>query len=303
MPHFPQTKRLDPTVPNVPEEEGNTNSSSSSKICNPAKKWVFTLNNWIAEDVVFLKTTGCAKVPKMMFQSEVGEQGTPHLQGWIEFEKKRRPFEVFQKDVYERATHLQWATMKGTIASNVDYCGKVAENGYTGEVRYNRGVDFPYTGPIITLRPWQTPLVEMLKGPPSDRHVYWIWSEIGKMGKSTFAKWLFHNLDDVIVTGGKANDMKNGVQTYIKVNSAFPKVVIIDIPRVNRNHFSVAGIEEIKNMFFFSGKYEGGMVSGPIPHVICFSNCLPAFAEMSEDRWQIMDLETEEPEFVPYCIV
>ena len=77
--------------------------------------------------------------------------------------------------------------------------------------------------------------------------------------------------------------MKNGVMNFINTNNVFPKVVIVDIPRVNRGHFSVAGIEEIKNMFFFSGKYEGGMVSGPIPHVICFANVPPNQEEMSRD--------------------
>lgn len=117
------------------------------------------------------------------------------------------------------------------------------------------------------------------------------------MGKSTFAKWLFHNIPNTIVTGGKANDMKNGVQTYVQNQNVFPKVVIVDIPRVQHGHFSIAGIEEIKNMFFFSGKYEGGMVSGPPPHVVCFANCEPPWECMSTDRWQVMNLQDLKPKF------
>ena len=283
-----------PIVPNVPEG-GNTKTPSSSvktKI-NAAKKWCFTLNNWTAEDLEMLKNTNVPLCHKMMFQSEIGEnESTPHLQGWIEFKKKHRPLEVF------KSTRIHWEKMNGSIQSNIEYCGKTET--YTGEVRYARGCAFPYTGPKITLRPWQVPVVDMLRDEPHDRHIYWVWSEKGNLGKSTFAKWLFHNVEHTIVTGGKANDMKNGVQTYILKKTNFPKVVIVDIPRVNRGHFSIAGIEEIKNMFFFSGKYEGGMVSGPIPHVICFANVPPAYEEMSADRWMIMDLEAEEPKFIPY---
>lgn len=228
-----------------------------------------------------------------MFQSEIGENGTPHLQGWVTFKTKQRPMTVFKE-----CKRIHWAKMAGSIASNIEYCGKT--DTYTGEVRYSRGVDFPYMGPQITLYDWQKPIVSMLRERPHDRKIFWVWSSHGNLGKSTFAKWIFHNVDDTIVTGGKATDMKNGVQTYIVKNNKFPRVVIVDIPRVNRGHFSVAGIEEIKNMFFFSGKYEGGMVSGPPPHVICFANVLPEFREMSADRWQLMDLESEEPCFKPY---
>ena len=273
-----------PNVPNVPEG-GNTSTPSvtSKKAVSPAKKWCFTINNYTEEHCKMLRLSDCSIVPKIMFQSERGEEGTCHLQGWLEFATKKRPMSIF------KTTQIHWEKMKGTIKENIDYCGKT--DTYTGEVRFSRGADFPYHGPQIVLRPWQEKVVEILRDKPCDRSIYWVWSHKGNMGKSTFAKYIFHNIPDAIVTGGKASDMKNGVQTYINTNHKFPKVVIVDIPRVNRGHFSISGIEEIKNMFFFSGKYEGGMVSGPKPHVICFANCEPNYSEMSEDRWQMMDLE------------
>lgn len=257
-----------PNVPNVPEG-GNTSTPSvtSKKAVSPAKKWCFTINNYTEEHAKMLRSSDCSIVPKIMFQSEIGEEGTPHLQGWLEFSTKKRPFSVF------KCNQIHWEKMKGTIKENIDYCGKT--DTYTGEVRFSRGADFPYHGPQIVLRDWQLPVVQLLQGPAQERPIYWIWSEKGNMGKTTFAKWIFHHIPNTIVTGGKANDMKNGVQTYITTNHVWPKVVIVDIPRVNKGHMSIAGIEEIKNMFFFSGKYEGGMVSGPPPHVICFANVPP----------------------------
>ena len=281
----------DPNVPNVPE--GGNTSSPSVKTCSPAKKWCFTVNNYTDDHVDLLKNSDCSIVPKIMFQSEVGAEGeTPHLQGWLEFATKKRPLSVF------KCTQIHWEKMKGSIKDNIDYCGKT--DTFVNDVRFSRGADFPYHGPQITLREWQLPVVELLKGQVDDRIIYWVWSEQGNMGKTTFAKWIFHHIPDTIVTGGKANDMKNGVQTYITTNHKFPKVVIVDIPRVNKGHFSISGIEEIKNMFFFSGKYEGGMVSGPPPHVIAFANVPPAYEEMSSDRWHIMDLMDDNPRFIPY---
>lgn len=99
---------------------------------------------------------------------------------------------------------------------------------------------------------------------------------------------------------GKASDMKNGINTYIQTNYVVPKVIIIDIPRVSKNHISIAGIESIKNMFFFSGKYEGGMVSGPNPHVVAFANVPPPYEDMSADKWHIMDLQDDDPKFIPF---
>lgn len=281
-------------VPDVPEG-GNTRTPSEKtvkvKTVNPGKRWCFTCNNYTDSEIELLKCSDCSIVPKIMFQSEIGEEtSTRHLQGWLEFATKKRPMSVF------KSTKFHWEVMKGSIKANIDYCGKT--DTYTGEVRWSRGADFPYHGPQIQLWDWQKPIMGMLKQQPHDRAIYWIWSADGCMGKSTFAKYIFHHIPHTIVTGGKANDMKNGVQTYIQMNHVFPKVVIIDIPRVNHGHYSVAGIEEIKNMFFYNGKYEGGMVSGPPPHVICFANCEPNYEEMSSDRWQVMNLAMEEDGFL-----
>ena len=47
---------------------------------------------------------------------------------------------------------------------------------------------------------------------------------------------------------------------------------------------SIAALESIKDMFFYSGKYEGGMVCGPNPHVMVFANEPPEYGILSKDR-------------------
>ena len=82
---------------------------------------------------------------------------------------------------------------------------------------------------------------------------------------------------------GKAGDMKNGIVQYGNI----PKVVLINMPRSSGGFISYSGIEQIKDMFFFSGKYEGGMICGKCPHVVIFANEPPDEGMMSMDRWVI----------------
>lgn len=47
-----------------------------------AKNWVFTLNNYLIDDVDRIKELVSEKKANyVVFQEEQGEEGTPHLQG------------------------------------------------------------------------------------------------------------------------------------------------------------------------------------------------------------------------------
>ena len=68
--------------------------------------------------------------------------------------------------------------------------------------------------------------------------------------------------------------MKNGVIQY-KINNddCEPELIVINLPRsFNSEYLSYTGIEEVKDMCFYSGKYEGGQVVGNCPHLIIFAN-------------------------------
>jgi len=56
---------------------------------------------------------------------------------------------------------------------------------------------------------------------------------------------------------------------------------------------SYTGMEEIKDMFFYSGKYEGGMVCGRNPHVMVFANEPPDYDKMSANRWKVTEIVDE----------
>ena len=109
----------------------------------------------------------------------------------------------------------------------------------------------------------------------------------GCRGKTTLQKYIYTHYKKCIVLSGKASDMKNGIIEYEKKNNILPEIVLINVPRSSKDYISYTGIEEIKDMFFYSGKYEGGMVCGANPHVICFANDEPEREKMSADRWRI----------------
>lgn len=84
------------------------------------RKYCFTLNNYVPEEEEALqKWFDTGKITYMVYGHEVGASGTPHLQGFIYFNRVQRP-SVFKK-VIKRA-HVEKA--RGTIDDNYKYCTK-----------------------------------------------------------------------------------------------------------------------------------------------------------------------------------
>lgn len=141
----------------------------------------------------------------------------------------------------------------------------------------------------IELRPWQQRIIDrVLDTEADDRKIWWFWEPYGGLGKTTFQKWIFQEYKNVIVLGGKAADMKMGVINYLETNeNVYPEIVIINIPKTfDMQYFSPAGTEEVKDMFFFSGKYKGGMAFGKPPKMLIFANePAPDTGCMAKDRW------------------
>lgn len=274
---------------NSSREIGNTSQSP------PAKHWCFTLNNYTKEDISRILQIPFEIVPTYVFQEEIGEkgeredndqigtrEGTPHLQGYICFDKKRRPIRLFTEFLGHSRTH--WSKTRNITAS-IQYCQKLKTR--SGETFY-RGIQKPYKI-NIDLKDWQIKVDKALLDEPDDRTIMWLWEPEGCVGKTTFAKWLYlKHKGDIYLLSGKASDMKNALIGFHQRFGKPPKIVLINIPRHSLDYVSYTGIEEIKDMFFYSGKYEGGMICGPNPHVVVFANREPNYESMSQDRWNVI---------------
>lgn len=265
----------DTQLTQVDTEGGNTKTPSKK-----GRKYIFTLNNYLENEVDTIKSFLTQKTLKYVFGYEVGESGTPHLQGYMEFKNAIR-FDTLKK-VNDR-WHLEIA--RGNVNDNFNYCSK------EGNYEY-KGIEIPYIQELPELYDWEKAIVEdILEKEPDDRSIWWFWEPNGTKGKTTFQKWIVTHYEKVLAISGCAKDMKNAIITMKKEQGFLPETVIMNIPK-NRDMYKISydGIEEIKDMMFYSGKYEGGMVVGKCPRFIVFANNPPIFEKMSADRWRVIRL-------------
>lgn len=271
----------------VPDSsKGGGNTKPPPKQISPAVRWCFTFNNYSEKDL-------CELVPRIddlakrgLIGKEVGKSGTPHLQGYVEFKKKMRPKSSFNERIH-------WEKAKGCAKSNHDYCSK------DGNVIWRKGYPPKWAMKPIKvldrgqLYPWQKQICEAIEVEPDDRTIWWFWSKKGNLGKTTFAKYLCMR-HDATVLAGKGADVRNGVCEYVKRNGFTPHLVVYPIPRsYNADYLSYESIENIKDMLFYSGKFEGGMVCGNCPHVVIFANIPPQTEKMSGDRWKVFEIHDD----------
>jgi len=81
-----------------------------------SRRWVFTVNN--PSELLELDGWG---VTACVYQEEVGESGTHHLQGYVKFETSRRA--AYVERVLGGHAHLEHA--RGSHAECIEYCTKV----------------------------------------------------------------------------------------------------------------------------------------------------------------------------------
>ena len=263
------------------QKKGNTKLSSSR--VNPCKNWVFTLNNYTEENITELLThKNISGAKKYMFQREIGESGTPHLQGFIVFSTKIRPLSL------KLSKKIHWEKMKGTVLDNIKYCSKSeTKNGRC----YYKGCK-PFKE-VITIQKeqfyaWETDLLEIIQQDDSDRTIHWIWESTGGVGKSSFAKWLGVH-EQAVICSGKAADMKFMISSRQKAGNP-TDLIIFDVPRSKYNRICYHGMEEIKNGFFCSSKYESNMTIMNSPTIVVFANKEPKYEMISQDRWKVYNI-------------
>lgn len=260
--------------------------SGNTRQISPSKYWVFTLNNYQDDDISSISakcaTSGC--IHRLVYQREVGEEGTEHLQGYVEFINKKRPMSVFNFN-----SGFHWERRRGTAQEAIAYCTKADTRQGGKPFTYNLLLEEPLI--IITaLRPWQQEIVQVVEEDPHLRRIHWYWESVGNVGKTSLCRYLCHH-HHALILSGKGTDIFHGIVKYKETMSAYPRVIIIDIPRSSLEYVSYAAIEKVKDGLFFSGKYEGCMVLMNAPHIICFANSEPQVEKMSMDRWAIKEIE------------
>ncbi len=265
------------------EGEGNTKKSSPKKSARH-RNWIFTWNNYTRENINSLKQT---EKCKYLFQPEIGENGTPHLQGCLLFTESKSFSQIklmFPEMHFEAMKYKRKA---------LEYC--IKERTRAG-ARHTNILEYKEIYDVLsdhTPYPWQQKIIDIVCGDPDPRKIHWVWEPIGNVGKTILCKHLVLKYQATIV-GGKTRDAMYAIAATLKEDKPVT-IIVFDIPRSSYGNLSYPALETIKNGLFFSSKYESGMVIFNVPHVIVFANAPPNESKLSEDRWDIILIKEGTP--------
>ena len=254
-----------------PEGGNSINPSGNSKQVSPSSKWCFTLNNFTIEEKNIILKYFIENNFLYIIGEEVGEQGTPHLQGFC-CSKNNKKFRLTKlENLLKRdgVKPMRNFRAKGTVRENFEYCSK--DNNYMSNM--NKLFREIYK-PLEPTKDFMIEILNLLKCDIDDRNIYWYYGNQG-IGKTWFVKYLVMNYGAILL-GLRANDNKNAILQYYNTNGYFPDLILINIGwDKNLDKVNYSMFEEIKDMCFYSGKYEGGMICGPNPNLIIFANDKP----------------------------
>lgn len=220
------------------------------------------------------------------YQEEVGENGTPHIQGFIHW---KNPVAVSTIKAWNPRIH--WEQVR-SVVNSVAYCTDPAKRKPGGRC-WTLGYR-PPSAPKVTcleldsMYTWQRALAAEIETPPHPRHIIWYYDQRGGSGKTELAKYILTTYPhSLFLSGGAFKDISFQI-VKAKVD---PGVVIVNLPRTSDGKVSYASLEAAKDGLVQTGKYEGGHRLFPQPHVIVFANFLPDVNALSQDRWQIRYLD------------
>jgi len=259
---------------------GNTSTPQQKKYRSTSKKgWFFTLNNYTEVEMAVIKKSFEDMGEKYHVGFEIGESGTPHLQGAIILKQACR------LDERINISRIHWEKLGD---ESMWYTQK------EGKPFISRGIKSPIIDDFIGLKPhwWQLEILDLLKSQPDPRKIYVYIDKKGGSGKSTFARHLCLTSSETIKVTGKGNDVKYMMASALEKGDI--SCVIWDLPRDCANYISYGALEEIKDGHICSGKYESKSIIFNRPHVIIFSNELPATEKLSRDKWVIRYINEDE---------
>lgn len=267
----------------APENLTEGNTKPQSKRQSAGKKFIFVWNNYDKDWMALLAPVFESRDIKWKVGKEVGENGTPHLQGYIESETKIRPIEAFKLP-----KQIHWEVARGNRRQNIKYVCKDGD--------YHGNLPDIYVPECKEPFGWALKVPEILNEPICPRTIHWFWEPWGNVGKSDIVRWLVvrHN---AMICAGKATDMKFQIANHFAKTGEVTRNVVFDIPRSMENYISYSGMEEIKNGVFSSPKFESCTYVGPRPRVFVFANFKPEPGiEMSKDRFKIFRIVVEREE-------
>lgn len=288
---------------------------------NQLVRFQFTWNNYTDVDQQWLRDFAKSDCKYLVMGREVGEQGTPHLQGFVilknraritalkkkgfnahltphdkkvnkgaEYCKKDKDFEEFGEipALGERADleGFKTAVKEGTDwVTLLDEQGEVVKKyrSYCSEY-YANFKPKPDSPDDFEPRDWHK-FVDDAIANKCKRNIHFFVDTKGNSGKSYLVKHLYCTRDDVQIF--KPEKEANLALMLDETKSVF----LFDVPRSRSNMdipFPYQLLEGLKDGLLVSGKYESRMKFPTVPNtVIIFANHPPDAAAISVDRFKV----------------
>lgn len=292
-----------------------------------SRRWCFTLNNPSDEEKVHV-ADALSKSDTIKYGvcgRETGENGTPHLQGFVICVQPKRL--SFLRRFLSGRAHFEIA--RGSSQQASDYCKKENDFDEYGSLPNQQGhrtdidqfkmwvveqAEVPSEREIarafpglwlryprlvelaLHLRPqpvlqdgeyvqWQQDLADELESPPDDRSIVFYVDPDGGKGKSWFVRKFVSEHPDI--TQFLSIGKRDDLAYCIDETKT---VFLFDIPRGGMEHFQYSVLEKLKDGLVFSPKYNSRVkVIDHKVHVVVFCNEQPNMDAMSMDRYILRD--------------
>lgn len=292
------------------------------------RRYCFTINNYLESDVIALTALGGSpSVKYLVFGREVGESGTPHLQGFVIFSTSTS-FDLAKARIGRQA-HLEAA--RGSSKQAADYCkkdGDYSEFGVLssqgrrsdwdnykewiseiGRVPSRKEIVLKFPGLYARYKRACIDYAEAIAPAPV------LTESEPRFGFQTMVAGIIDGVasDRTVnfVVDEEGNSGKSWLCKYFLTK--YPDrvqvfrigkrddlaycvdidkdIFLFDIPRGQMTYLQYSVLESMKDRMIFSPKYESSFkVLRKVPHVVVFSNEMPDMNAMSRDRYRIINV-------------
>lgn len=291
-----------------------------------SRHWVFTINNY--DDADIARLDALPSVTYLIYGIETGASGTPHLQGYVCFDIRKRLSQA-KRLISDRA-HLE--RMRGTSTQASAYCKKDGNFTERGEA--------PSTGPpskFEDVKEFALAIHASQGRPPNDRELadsfpgHFIrysralleycrlicpepdlqHGELREWQQLLHTELLAEPNDREIrfIVDPAGGTGKTWFQRYLLTErpedvqvlsggkrddiahaiDSSKKVFLFNVPRQGMEYLQYTILEQIKDRMVFSPKYNSRTKILPKAHVVVFCNEHPDLDKMTPDRYNITD--------------